>query len=393
MTVTRAADPGAAVAGPGRRPWRDGVAAVGGPALLSLVLSLAWSWRPSYWQDEAFTLSATSRPLTSLPHLLRDVDAVHGLYYALLNGWVHVSTAAGWVRAPSGLATAVTAGLVVVLGWQLVDRRLGVVAGLIFAVLPISSYYGAEARGYALAGMLGVASTVTAVAAAQRGARRLWVVYATLVATAGYAFLFTVLVVAAHGVWLLAERRRRRVLVRWVGATASAGVTLLPLAAVGSRQAAFQINWINRPDADSVAQSWRVWFSGSLLLALVIWTLVLVAVVAAVRAGRRGAGLSLVVMAGGIAVLPLALLISLSAVQPVYTPRYVEASAVGFALLAGYALTRLQGQRAALAGALAGVAVVAVLGVPAQVLQRRPAGHGDTQADLGRPAAVRAASR
>ena len=58
------------------------VALVGVAGTLS---ALAWSGRPSYWFDEAATISAAGRSITRLGPLLLRTDAVHGLYYAAMH--------------------------------------------------------------------------------------------------------------------------------------------------------------------------------------------------------------------------------------------------------------------------------------------------------------------
>ncbi|MDT5232469.1 MAG: mannosyltransferase, partial [Mycobacterium sp.] len=45
-------------------------------------MSRAGAGRPSFWYDEAATISAAySRSLSQLWHMLGNVDAVEGLYY------------------------------------------------------------------------------------------------------------------------------------------------------------------------------------------------------------------------------------------------------------------------------------------------------------------------
>jgi mannosyltransferase len=59
--------------------------------LLGAALSLAGASRPSFWYDEAATISASySRSLAQLWAMLGNVDAVHGLYYLFMHGWFEV---------------------------------------------------------------------------------------------------------------------------------------------------------------------------------------------------------------------------------------------------------------------------------------------------------------
>jgi mannosyltransferase len=118
--------------------------------LITLAVML---WRigvPSFWRDEAATLSATHRSLPDLFRLLANQDAVHGGYYLLM--WCVVrlgGSGALAARLPSALAMAAAAGLVTVLGRRLVSARAGMAAGLVFAVLPPVSWFGQDARPFA----------------------------------------------------------------------------------------------------------------------------------------------------------------------------------------------------------------------------------------------------
>src|ERR1700716_423817 len=69
-------------------------------------VSLSGAARPSFWYDEAATISASySRSLGQLWQMLSNVDAVHGQYYLLMHGWFQVfPPTESWSRAPRGLA-------------------------------------------------------------------------------------------------------------------------------------------------------------------------------------------------------------------------------------------------------------------------------------------------
>src|SRR3981081_2282897 len=114
--------------------------------------SLSRAARPSFWYDEAATISASySRSLPQLWQMLSNVDAVHGLYYLLMHGWFQVFPPTEfWSRAPSGLAVGGAAAGVVALGKQFSSRTVAVASGVICAVLPRSTWAGVEARPYAV---------------------------------------------------------------------------------------------------------------------------------------------------------------------------------------------------------------------------------------------------
>ena len=72
--------------------------------VLGAAVSLAGAGRPSFWYDEAATISASySRSLSQLWQMLSNVDAVHGLYYLIMHGWFQIFPPTEfWSRAPSG---------------------------------------------------------------------------------------------------------------------------------------------------------------------------------------------------------------------------------------------------------------------------------------------------
>ncbi len=56
--------------------------------VFAVAISLVGAGRPSFWYDEAATISASySRSLAQLWQMMGNVDAVHGLYYVLMHGW------------------------------------------------------------------------------------------------------------------------------------------------------------------------------------------------------------------------------------------------------------------------------------------------------------------
>src|SRR5215217_3121713 len=75
--------------------------------VLAAAVSLVGAGRPSFWYDEAATISASySRSLGQLWQMLGNVDAVHGLYYVLMHGWFTLFPPTEfWSRARRGRAS------------------------------------------------------------------------------------------------------------------------------------------------------------------------------------------------------------------------------------------------------------------------------------------------
>lgn len=82
--------------------------------------------------------------------ILRWVDAVLAPYYALVKVWTAVAGSSDLaLRLPSLAAMIGAAGLVGALGARLAAPRHGLLAGLLFAVLPSATRFAQEARPYA----------------------------------------------------------------------------------------------------------------------------------------------------------------------------------------------------------------------------------------------------
>ena len=219
-------------------------------AALTLALGSVGLGVPSYWFDEAASLSAAERPPAEIIDLVSSVDAVHAVYYLILGAWVDVfGTSEVATRSLSliALAAASCGFALFVLRWR--GPRIAAVAGIAFVLLPGIAWSGGEARGYSMA----LACSVWALVALQRAARRRpvarrggagwWVLYALLL-TASFAFsILGVLVVFAHVAYLLLEHGRRRLLpfaISWVVAFAA----IAPLLLLAASQRG-QVGWID----------------------------------------------------------------------------------------------------------------------------------------------------
>lgn len=214
-------------------------------AALAVAVSMAGAARPSFWYDEAATISASySRSLAQMWHMLGNVDAVHGLYYLLMHGWFQVFPATEfWSRAPSGLAAGASAAGVVALGKQFSSRTVAVASGVFCAILPRTTWAGIEARPYALSMMAAVWLTVLLVHAARRDARRLWLGYGVALALSIVLDAYIALLLGAYVVFVVVFHRGRTVLARFTIASAAAVGAVLPFLLRVAGQA-HQISWV-----------------------------------------------------------------------------------------------------------------------------------------------------
>lgn len=364
------------------RPWGDPVIA----GVVGFVLAVAFSWVPSVWYDESATIVSARRTAAELWREIGHVDAVHALYYATMHVWfAAVGYSPFTLRFPSALAVGVAAALVVLLARELTDRRTGLVAGLLFTLLPRVTWAGIEGRSYAATSALAVALTLVFVHAVRRSddsgarSRGWWAAYGVLALLSTTLFLYSALVVVAHGVSLLLRALRSRRDSRpaavlpaargFVVAAAFAALLTLPLATL-SRAEARQIHWLPKPDLSTV-ESFAVeqWSTGNPVFAVLAWALVIVGMVAAARrrSGARATGVVAVALPW--LLVPALGLIAASVVStPLYTARYVTLSAPALAILMAVGLTSLR-RRAVVA---AGLVVAILVTAPTYVQQRTP---------------------
>jgi mannosyltransferase len=179
-------------------------------AVFAVAVCAAGAARPSFWFDEAATISASTRTVPELSRLIHNIDAVHGLYYLLMHGWFAIFPETEfWSRVSSCLAVGIAAAGVVVVAKQFSTRTVAVCAGIVFAILPRATWAGIEARSYALTAAGAVWLTVLVVAAARRNAAAMWPLYGLALVLSTLLNVFVVLMVLVHAVVVavVAEKR------------------------------------------------------------------------------------------------------------------------------------------------------------------------------------------
>jgi mannosyltransferase len=318
--------------------------------------------------DEVVSRWAALLSLRQLAHLLRHVDAVHGLYYLLLHGWMAVGTSPTVMRIPSVICMAAAAAMIAILGRRLTGSGwAGFFSGLIMALTPIITYYAQTARSYALVFACVLAATLAllhAMAAEQAGAARpqlvrRWLVYGALVTLGGYLNELSLLVLAAHAVTVLLARYGRRTVAHWAAAAGAGAVLVGPLALLSYRQRG-ALGPIPRPGLHDVWVLYHDYFGATIAAPALLAACAVIALLpprgwrrkpggetAQAGAGPEPAwwssgGISLPSVAAPLLVVPAALLLLESLVGPhFYVDRYVLYGEAGAALLAGGGMYRL----------------------------------------------------
>jgi mannosyltransferase len=336
------------------------------PALLTLVLGFYQVGRPELWRDELASWSFASRPVTELITAAHHTGATQLAYYLVLHAWMAAfGDSAFAMRAPSVLAMAAAAACVALVGRRLAGPRAGLIAGLVFALVPSVSRFAQEIRFYAFAVLAAMLATLLLLRALDRPSAPRWLGYAASLALVGYVDLVALSVVAGHiagavlRCWYDRDRRKLWFLAAVAGGTAAC----VPVMLAGTAQARNQIAWIARPGLDLTDFAFfgrNLFYSTSVAAALIV-----VAILAWAVAWREAAFMT------ALAIGPVAAVWLISQGSYSYFfPRYLLFTVGAWALLAGIGLSRLDARIAASAGL-----ILAVLGAGNQQVIRETGAH------------------
>ncbi|MEU2622281.1 glycosyltransferase family 39 protein [Streptomyces sp. NPDC007157] len=339
--------------------------------------------RGGMWRDEAVTYQVARRTVPQIWRLLHGVDAVHGLYYLLMH--VVLAVAPGRpgevdLRLPSVCAAAVTASLVAALGTRLARPRVGLWAGLMYAVTPLVGHYAQEGRSYALVAAGATGATLLfvraatereaggeteaeaeaeaggeseAAAAAEAGEEaeaaaggrwRVWWWYGAVLGVTCWLHEFAVLLLLAHAGTLALARSSGRVWRGWGCAAAGVALSLAPMAVVSHAQSA-QLAWLWEPDLETAQVLLRQYLGPT---DGVYWACLALGLLGLTRlVGRRGE-VTLAAVTLPLAVLPPVALMLASQLTPLYVDRYVLYALAGAPLLVALGADRVAGALARL---------------------------------------------
>jgi mannosyltransferase len=336
------------------------------PALLTFLFGCYGLTRPELWRDELSSWSFATRPFSQLVGIVHHTDATQLGYYLLLHFWIAAfGDSVVAMRMLSVLAMAGAAACVTLIGRRLVDERAGLLAGLIFALVPSVSRFAQETRFYALQVLAAMLATLLLLRALDRPAVRRWIGYGAGLALLGYVDLVALCLIAGHlaiaALWWWRERDAR--LAGFLPAVMAACAACLPIALVGLGQAGAQLEWLFRPGLSLNTFAFfgrNLFYSTAAAAALII-----VAVFAWAVAWRPAA------VASSIAILPvMALWLVSQGTHSYFFPRYLLFTVAAWALLAGLALSKLDGRITA-----AAVLVFFILGAGDQAVVREAGAH------------------
>lgn len=244
-------------------------------------------------------------------------------------------------------------------------------AGLVFACLPVLSLWGQTARPYALEMAAAVFASCRLLRLPARPGPRPLAGYAASVMLLGYLNLFGLLLVPAHAITIAATSRSTVGLRRWLAAAAAGCAAVSPVALLGWRERG-QIAWIPAPSGATVQSLVTMLGAGTVLSAVIIAPLAGLGSVSADWPGRQRPDDRLTWLCLPWLLVPPLVLLVASRWMHIYGPAYVLYCAPPVALLAGAGLAALWKP-----WRIAVLAVIVLLTVPAQLAARQPTAHTD----------------
>lgn len=333
-------------------------------AVLAVAVSLAGASRPSFWSDEAATISASySRSLPELWQMLRHIDAVHGLYYLFMHGWFSVVPPTEfWSRVPSGLAIGGAAAGLVVLAKQFSPRSVALCCGAVFAILPRTTWAGIEARPYALDVMAAVWLSVLLVHAARRAKVSAWLAYGVVLAVSILLNVYLVLMILVYACFIAAARRSRIVIVSFaITSVVAVGVlSAFIMVVIGQAE---QISYLAPIRPQTVKQVGVNQYFETKPFTVLAALVIAASIVLWLRATRRPAASEreLLILSVAWIVLPTAAILVFSvAITPIYTFKYLSFTAPGMALVLGMCIVTVAATPKRAGAVVAAFAVVAI---------------------------------
>ncbi|MDQ0713767.1 hypothetical protein QFZ55_003219 [Streptomyces luteogriseus] len=303
------------------------------PMAVMLTIGLWGLDRGGMWGDESVTFQVAQRTVPQIWRLLHDVDAVHGLYYLFMHVVLTVHPGEVVLRLPSVCAATATAGLVAALGVRLAGPRVGLWAGVLYAITPMTGHYAQEGRSYALVAAGVAGATLLLVRAVDAGGARAWWPYGTVVTLTCVLHELAVPVLGAHAVTLALLRVPRRVWSGWGRTAGAVALLVLPLVWVSQGQAG-QVAWLVPPGWDRVERLARNFSPGP--AGPVFWGALLLMAVGLRE--RRTAAVALPLL-----LVPPGILMTVSQVRPLYHDRYVLYALAGASLLVAAGAGRVAG--------------------------------------------------
>ena len=175
---------------------------------LALLLRLLFLGAKSLSEDEIYSVLIVRQHLPAFWKTVTHSEANMALYYVMLRFWIHLGQSEFAIRIFSVVPALATVVALYLLGTRAFGRKVGSLATLLLAINGFHVEYSQNARSYSLLVFLVALSSLFFLQSVREGSRKNWIRYVITSTLAIYAHLFAVLVLLAHGVFLLFVPRR-----------------------------------------------------------------------------------------------------------------------------------------------------------------------------------------
>lgn len=211
------------------------------------------------WIDEILSVRYSSGDLSSV---VANRTGNPPSYYVLLHGWTSLfGTGEASLRWLSVLFGSLAVFLTGVLGFDLYDRKTGLLAALFLSIMVFPIHYSREARVYSVFLVLTIASFWFLLRALRDGKRSHWIGYFLFTAASCYAHNYWIFNVLAQNVYvLLIHPSAKGFRLRWLGLQLAIVLCYLPWVGVLHRQATTVAHtgfWTPRPTWDDLPKTFR----------------------------------------------------------------------------------------------------------------------------------------
>ncbi|MGB7158330.1 MAG: glycosyltransferase family 39 protein [Tepidisphaeraceae bacterium] len=315
-----------------------------------LLLALAVRWwgigSQSLWHDEVLTTKSATAPLGQLFAAVERNENKPPLYFFVMNLWVGVAGLGDVaLRLPSAIFGVASVGVIFLLGRELFDERVGLVAALLLALSRFHISYSQEARTYSLMFLLMLLACWFAVRMIKRKSAIDQVGYVVSAALAMWAHPFAAFALLAMNVFYVAcyafGPRPATDLWRWIILQFAFSLAFWPWLSRTWRVVQTGLPWI--VESTSFPQA-MLSYAGSVMLFGLLIVLSLVAIGYGIA--RRERGILLLIL---LIILPiLGPLAFTSRLYQTFIPRYGMIVVGAWLLLAAYGAVRLRAWATAL---------------------------------------------
>ncbi|HUX86730.1 MAG TPA: glycosyltransferase family 39 protein, partial [Chloroflexota bacterium] len=308
------------------------------------------TWRldsQSFWWDDAYSTMVANRSLGNIVATIAREDFHPPLHYFLFHYWLRlVGQSEFSMRFITVLAGVLTVAVASAVGYRLAGRRGRLLVAAAFAFSPYLYYYSQEARPFALTALFATLSYYCFLRAIESPGWRFWLGYTVALALGFYDLYYGLFVPLGCGVWLLVYRRGQwRQFGRWLASSVGAFVLFLPWVPIFIGRASV---WSSTMPPDNgpakiVYWSWLNFFIGLPSLALyrqpvpagLVGLGALLTAIAVTFAGRNRTKQPYLLLMLLAFVVPLLAMAAVSAIKPIFHPRYAMPAAPGLYLLLG----------------------------------------------------------